>query len=226
MTFLDMLIRLKQETGVAGPDPTTVIGQTKTIGRLVNWLVQSWVEIQQDHPDFDFLRKPVSFNTEANKQSYTPAEAGLTDFASWRNDSFRLYLTSAGVGTEIFLTHWPTYSDFRDYYLYSTRRTVTNRPTDITIAPDRSLVFGFTPNDIYTVSGEYFRAPQVLAADADIPIMPDRFHMAIVYKAMIKYGTFEVANEQIVAGREGYNGLLNRLLIDQLPQIQMGASLI
>ena len=63
MTFLQLVQRTRQECGIAGDGPTTVVGQTKSMKRLVDWVSQSYVEIQEECPDFDFLRKSVSFNT-------------------------------------------------------------------------------------------------------------------------------------------------------------------
>jgi hypothetical protein len=293
MNYLDMVKRVKLECGVAGVDPTTVTGQIKEIGRICAWVAQAWVEIQEERPDYDFLRKPFSFltsfgtpNTEgdsltigsvykivtratldfeaigeryegaenqsgttykiiapatlgagdsttlAGKQAYTVGngtafDINLPDFGQWKNDSFRAYLKSAGIGTQIFLSQYYDYSMFRDFYLLGSRQLVTGRPIYVAIEPStRSLLLGFTPNDVYWVSGEYYRTPQVLTVDADTPIMPERYHMAIVYRAMIKYGLYYVANEQIEAGKAGADMIINRLKGDQTPQILMGASLI
>lgn len=289
MNFLQLVNRAKQECAIPGADLTTVVGQSRELTRLINWVVQSWIELQEEMGgQWDFLRKPARFNTEfgtvntagdsltigciyeittratldfetvgerytgeANtagatyfidqaatlgtgdetrligKQTYSPTtDIGLTDFGSWRNESFRCYLKSAGVGTEIFLAQYFDYSSFRDFYLLGTRKLVTGRPLYITVAPDRSLQLGFCPNDVYVINGEYYRTPQVLAADGDIPIMPDRYHMGIVYKTMEKYGLFEVANEQITAGREGYSKMLNRMSFEQMPMVMQSGSLI
>lgn len=286
MTYLELVKRLRQETGVAGDGPSTVIGQSREMKRLCDWIAQSWVEIQEDQNDWLFLRKSVRFNTEygtevlsgdltigcvyeittrvvldfdtvgqlytgtsntagahylitsaatlgvgdsvklVGKQTYTLADIGITDFAQWRNDSFRAYLKSAGIATQIILTQYVDYSAFRDFYLLGSRQLVTGRPLYITVAPDKSLVLGFTPNDVYVTSGEYFRTPQVLTLDSDVPLCPGRFHMAIVYKAMQKYGVYESAPEQVQAGKEGYSLMMSRLVIDQTPPITMGGSLI
>lgn len=293
MRFIDLVIRVKQECGVSGPDPITVTGQTKMLKRICDWVSQSWTEIQEERPDYDFLRKPFRFLTDygtfqnpgdtlvpgsvyeiltrstvdfdavaelytgtanlpdstykiltpiilgpgdttklVGKQAYTVGsgtgyDINLPDFGQWKNDSFRAYLKSAGIATQIFLSQYYDYSMFRDFYLLGSRQLVTARPIYITIEPDtRSLLLGFTPNDIYVTSGEYYRIPQTLVNDADIPIMPERYHMAIVYKAMMKYGLFNVANEQIEAGRQGYSMIINRLKGDQTPMILQGASMI
>jgi hypothetical protein len=175
------------------------------------------------------MRKSVTFNTVDGTQTYAVGSGlaiNLTDFASWRNNSFRQYLQSAGVATEIILSQYYNYSEFRDFYLLGSRKLVTGRPLYVTIAPDRSLLFGFTPNDVYVTSAEYYRTAQELTLDADEPLMPSRFHMAFVYKAMQKYGAFEVAQEQIAAGKEGYAMIINRLRQEYTPMVQATGSFL
>jgi len=50
--------------------------------------------------------------------------------------------------------------------------------------------------------------------------------MAIVYKAMQKYGLFEVANEQVAAGKEGYDKMLSRMLAEYTPMVMTVGSFI
>jgi hypothetical protein len=168
----------------------------------------------------------VDTTTLLGKQSYSIADIGLTDFASWKNDSFKQYLQSAGVATEIILQQYYDYTEFRNFYLLGSRRLVTGRPLYYTVAPDKSILFGFTPNDIYVTDAEYYRSPQTLSADTDIPIMPERYHMAIVYLAMQKYGLFEAAEEQIKAGQSGFNLLMNRMRQEYSPQVLATGSLV
>ena len=230
MTFLQLCNRAKQECGISGADLTTTVGQTKELKRLVDWVAQSYVEVQEERDDWDFMRKPVTFNTVDGQQTYhvgSGLDINIADFGKWRNDSFRAYLQSAGVGTEVILQQYYNYSEFRDFYLLGSRRLVTGRPLYITINPsDRALLLGFTPNDVYVTSAEYYCTPAEFTADADTPIFPSRFHMLVVYKAMQKYGLFESAQEQIESGRTQYNTMLNRMLSDQTPQIMHGGSFI
>lgn len=230
MTFLELVNRLKQETGVSGDDLTTLVGVVKEQKRLKDWINRAYQEIQLHRQDWDWLRKTATFNTVADQQVYhvgSGLDIDVSDFGYWRNGSFRSYLQSAGVGTEVILEQYLDFAQFRDYYLLGSRKLVTGRPLYYTINPaDKAILLGFTPDNVYVVEGEYFRAPHELSADADEPLMPPRYHMAIVYLAMVKYGMFEAAGEQIEAGRSGYSMLLHRMLADQTPIVQVGQSLI
>lgn len=230
MTFLQLVERLRQEVGVSGDDITTVVGLVKERRRLKTWVQQAYVEIQEERHDWSFMRKDVTFDTVAAQQAYAVGsglDIDIADFGTWNNDSFRVYLTSAGIGNEIMLCHYIDYSHFRDRYIYGTQRAVEGRPQYITIRPsDRALLLWPLPDAVYTVVGEYYRSPHELSADADEPIFPSPYHMAIVYKAMMKYGLFEVAQEQLEAGRAGYSQLSTRMLFDYTPIVQHGGSLI
>lgn len=229
MTYLQLLNRLKNECGVAGADLTSLSELSREMQRLANWVAQSYEEIQEECLSFDFRRKSFTFNTVAGTQTYavgTGLAINLTDFATWINDSFRIYLTADGVADEILLDQFPDYTSFRDYYMLGTLGTSTGRPSTIAITPNKSLAFGLKPDDVYTVTGEYYSTPQTLTASTDVPLIPARFHMAIVYKAMMKYGLYESAQEQVQAGQQQYAVMLNRLRADQTPMVQIAGSMI
>jgi len=227
MTFLELVNRTKQECGISGADLSTVLNQTGEARRLVNWVSQAWADIQNARQDWDFMKQSVIFDTVAGKQSYLPGvDINITNFKKWENDSFRMYLKSAGIGTEITLSQYYDHNQFRDFYLVGSRRLVTGRPIYVTIWPDKSLYFGFIPNDVYTATAQYWIKAQILALDNDTPNLPDDYHMLIVYKAMMKYGMFESAAEQIAAAKEEYAPMFSKLVADHTPYVSMGASLI
>lgn len=224
-TFLALATSLCTECGVT--PQTTVANATGEWARMVNWIKTAWTEIQIENPDFGWMRKSVSFNTVAQQGEYLAdgAEINLTDFGSWREQSFRLYLQTAGEGTEQLLG-FKEYNDFRDYYLLASRKTTYARPTEVTVTPSKSLMLGLKPDAVYVVSGEYYTAPVELAADADTPLMPERYHKAIVYKAMMHYGAYESAAEVYAQGKDQYNFMMNRIRSNQLPDVTRGRSMI
>lgn len=225
-TFLQLAQALRQESGISGAGPTTVVNQSGEMKRVCDWISRAWTDIQEDQPDWAWMRKTVTFNTTATKGLYAPvADLSLTDFGAWRKGSFRIYLTSAGVQNEFRLAQMG-YETFRDYYLLGSRRVTYARPVNCAVAPDMQLALGMAPDDVYTVTGEYYKTPVTLMADADVPDMPARFHMAIVYRALMFYGAFEAAPDAYMQGEKEYKRMLNRLRMDQGPMIQLGGSLI
>ena len=225
MNFLALAKRLRQECGATGTD-NTVVNATGEWSRLVNWIITAWEDIQNDQPNWLWMRKDFTFNTTPNKGEYSVVtDLGITDFAEWRKGSFRLYLSDAGIGNEL-LIPYRNYEAFRDYYLLASRRLLSSRPTEITVSPTQSLILGLMPDNVYVVSGQYQKNSVLLAADTDTPDLPSRFHMVIVYRAMMSYGGFDAANEVYARGEKEYKKMMNELELSQLPSITRGGSLM
>jgi len=55
--------------------------------------------------------------------------------------------------------------------------------------------------------------------------MPERFHMAIVWRALMLYGGYEAASESYQRGQNEFTVLRSMLEVDQLPMIRMGGPL-
>lgn len=126
--------------------------------------------------------------------------------------------TFVGFKSEIF-TSYLTYEWWRDAYEYGALRTVTTRPTQFTITPNMSIGLGPFPGVGYTVVGEYQSTPTSLSLTTDTPTMPSQFHMAIVYRAMMHYGSFESAADVYNRGESEYKLMMRRLQKHQMQEI-------
>jgi len=227
MNFLQLSQRLRQEAGLSGSGPTTVVGQTGMSGQVVDWINTAYIDILSQHTNWLFMQDDFSFDTVASQREYSITETGVTDLEKWKiddYDSFRIYLTSAGVVNEQMLFFLP-WSDYRQMYLFGATRTAEGLPGYFSIHPDKSLDFYLVPNAIYTITGEYFKVPAEMTLDASEPIIPSQFHMLIVWRALMFYAGFDAANEKYAAGKSEYNKLLMRLEMDQLPIMTFGAPL-
>jgi hypothetical protein len=227
MTLLELVNRLIAECGVAGGALATLVSPTDESARLTNWIIQSDLEIQELHHDWNFLRAEVEFDTVAGDWSYAPVTeiTAITKFSEWKTDDLRVYLKSAGYGSETHLGEAMAYDAFRSYWRFNMRRSTQSRPVAWSIAPDYSLVLGPVPNDVYTVVAEYFKEPTVMASDGDTTVIPARFQMSIVYRAMMKYGAYETASEVYNAGQDEYKRMLAAMELNQLPRMQLPGSL-
>ena len=79
---------------------------------------------------------------------------------------------------------------------------------------------------IYRVYGSYQKGPVAMTADADIPGLPTRFHMLIVYRAMMLYAAYEAAPEVQQEAVGNYKSMLSRLRRDQHPAFTIGGPLV
>lgn len=242
MNFLQIAQQAAIQCGVASGSAITtalptVTGATGSLGRIVGWVNDGWTDIQMDHDDWDWMRSSnllgagVSFQTIAGQASYPlgtgPGTVGVDveAFGKWDRETFRNFTTATGFINENYLDEIP-YDRWRDGYMYGAQRTVKTRPVAVAIGPDQSVCLGPPPNDQYTITADYFVAPQVMLTDTDVPLgLPSRFHMLIVYRVMIKAGQYESAPELTARGEQENAGMYAQLMALRAPRMSFGGAL-
>lgn len=242
MTYLQLCQRAAVEAGVASGTAIqtalpTVVGATGSLGRIVGWVSDALSDVLMDHDDWDFLRSSnllgagVSFQTVAGQASYPLGTgAGTVGVAAdrlgkWDRETLRCFTTSFGFGNEIPLDNID-YDEWREGYMLGAMRTVQTRPVAIAVGPDLSICLGPPPNGLYTITGDYYMAPTDMVLDTDVPVgLPTRFHMLIVYRALIKAGQYESAPELIQRGEQEAAGMYAQLQALRAPRIGFGAAL-
>lgn len=224
MNYLQLAQKLRLKCRAPGSGPSAVTGQTAEYTRLLSYINEAWMSMQRLHTDWNFLRASCSCTTLEGISSYTAASFGISaDFGYWAldydsGDTFRCYLTATGVADEQFLGV-TRYDHWRNRYLLGTNRTSYQRPAVVAAAPDRSLVVGPIPAAGYTIAGDYYKVPTELVAATDTPSLPVQFHWAIVYRAMMFYGTSEAAPEIYDEGRNEFNRLIREIQTAELRPI-------
>jgi len=245
MNNLALVNRLIYECGSALAPLSTL--QSPAAGettRMINWINDAWNEIQLEQYQWNWQRSWIQFPTVTNQQQYTPAYviangtvyesenslasgAALTGLTiqQWVRKSFRCFITDQGVLNEQIMNFMP-WDDFRNIYMYANQIQNYTRPVIATVAPDKSLWFGPIPDASdgsgYTITAEVWFGPQALSADADTPLMPAQYHMAIVYRAMLKYARYESAPEVAAGANDELQQMMNKIYTDQLPVMGSG----
>lgn len=212
---------VRQEAGVAGTGPTTTIAQTGEIGRIVSYVAQAYQEIQDRRADWGFLRNNFSFTTVIG-QAYYPTST-VANLAEWKRDSFRLYQASAGLSDErwIRFVNWET---FRDTRLRGSAQTLTGRPIEFSINPQKNVVTYPIPDKEYVIDGEYFAYAAVMTADTDVPIF-NRFHMVIVYNALMRYASYISDPATYARAQHDYRIQMGKLERTWQQEMTLGAAL-
>lgn len=223
-TFLQLAQRLRQEVSGSGTGPSTTVGQTGELKRLIDWIVEADEEVQQEHDEWKFMVGSFTLNTVAADNSYAASDCitPVTDLRNWRLETFKIYLLSAGTGGESKL-YWMDYQEW--YERYNTGTQSSTRPSRFTVGNDMSIKLGATPDAIYRISGEYQKSVTSLSANADVPVYPAEFHMLPVYSGMMKHGLYVGAPELYQKGELLYNKMMRRMERSQLPRIRMGRPL-
>lgn len=237
-TYLELCKKVAQECGIGdadGTSPETVVGQYGELKRVIDWVNQAWSDLQNRHPNWNWMRASFMLLTEPGVNTYSYEDAidvdtaePITRFARWMvdddDDYAKIYLQSSGIGTQTWLTFTP-WNAYKSIFRIGANNLSEGYPGYITIDPRDNLVFGGIPNGVYAIHGEYQRSPQILLSDDDVPEMPPRFHDLIMYLAMEKYALYESAPEVLARARSGRGSLLGRLEANQLPEIRMAGPL-
>ena len=149
----------------------------------------------------------------------------VDSFGKWDRETFRCSTTVIGFQDEMFLDDIP-YDTWRNGYMLGAMRNVQTRPVVVAVGPDQSLNLGPPPNGNYTITADYFVAPSVMAADTDIPVgLPTRFHLLIVYYAMMKYAGYESAPEVMQRGASESARMNAQLMAVRAPHMSFGSAL-
>lgn len=224
MNFLELCQELSREAATSGAI-ATVLNQSGESGRLVNWIAKAYRFVLNKHTDWTFLRTDVAFDTAAGNSTYTAAGAGVTEFGEWMfADGWRCYTKATGFGDEQPVKFMP-YDRFRNQCMFGTQRQVVGRPLVVTERPDQSLQFWPTPDAVYSVVGEQFRAPARLAANESVPIFPAKFHDVIVYRALMMYGEYEGDATVFASAQSNFNRLFTKMEELYLPDWEQPGTL-
>jgi len=241
-TFLEQCKDVCREAGLAGGELAidSVTGQTGQVGRIVAYVRQSWLEVQNLHQHsglyWRWMRSEFELTTVASQDIYAYGDAAVQDvqdtpaaitrFRNWMIRDYRnpprIYNQASGIGSQSYLTY-VDWDDFRLWYRMGQQNP--SFPVHITINPQNKIVLGPSPNDVYVINGDYMKAAQVLTANDDMPDLPESFQEVIMYKALSKYGVQKNASESIVAGEDGAATYLGALEGDQLSEIPIGSPL-
>ena len=227
MNFLEICQRTRQEAGKDKTLPTTVVSQTGDLGRLVDWSSDANKNICNASMTWRFLRTTFSFSTVSTIQEYSPSDLSITDFATWITEhrdetgAIRIY---SSVADESRLQYLP-WDEFQEVYVFGTNRSQSQRPSVVSVKPDNSLILWPIPDAVYNINGERYKAAPTLDEDADEPEFPERFHMIVVWKAVIDYAGWTAADEKYAHAMNRYTAMLRKLQIDQREKMLHGPPL-
>lgn len=227
MNYLQLAQRLSSEVGASGVGPTSVLNQTGMNLRLVNWINTAWLELQGLHNTWNWMRQKFQWETVAGTGDYLPTTLTnqltgdlLTDLRYWYKDTFRCQKKSLGIVDEQWLVEWEYYV-FRNTYRFNLQ--VNGRPVVFGENPQgKAIMLGQIPDDVYLITGEYQQKAWSLAANDDVPDIPEEYHLILVYKAMQYYGLYEAAGEVLQRGQLQYQALLTQLEHEQLQEVYLG----
>lgn len=224
MNFLQLVRDLARDSGTlaGGVSIPTVVGATGRADKMVNWIVKGWRNLQNDRDDWPWMRREFTGSLVIDQTRYTAAELGIASrFGQWIGDrphfrTFSLYDPDLGQGDEGPIRQID-YDVWRARYGRGLHDA--NRPTEWAVSPQGELCVGARPGKAYTISGEYRTSPQILAADTDVPELPEQYHGAIVWEAMKLLGIADESPQTASSAISEYVLAHQNLLRDYLPEV-------
>lgn len=217
MNYLELTRRLASEVGASGFIQTVQNPEGET-QRLANWIQEAWLELQ-------LVRDTWRWRLAEFEVTLPSGQAKL-DMSSYP-DFYRVIVTAL-YGKPHQSTTWAPldyigYSDWQS--VVRSRPTVVSTPTTFTELPDLSVELSPIPSSDFDVRGLYVRKAQVLQNDFDVPVLPEEFHMAIVYKAMMLYAGYEAAPEIFQSGLQGFNRIYRLMVNSDTGPVTLGGAL-
>ena len=210
MNYLQLVQELARKAGVSGR-PAAVTNQTGEMLRLVNWINQAWLDIQNERADWSFMWTSGQTDTVAGSQTAVL----LPDCRAIAPDT--VYLGA----TKLEVVGWSTFDQ-----LYR-RQTTQGQPRACSIRPDGLLALSPIPDAVYTINYDYFKKPSLMAEVTDVPgALPERFHNAIVWLAMKYYGEYEQDGDVVTIANAGYRKEALLMANELLPNIQLNWSFV
>ncbi|MCH7421304.1 hypothetical protein [Shewanella sp. MM_2022_3] len=206
MTYLELCVRVREESGVSGTGPASTINQVGVLAKIIGWVRDADLDIQRFKTDWKFLWRRAQSALVVGQQSYSATELSLSDLKDinrfWVND------------TPVRVVDWDEWVD-----RYEPQGTGQGMPQVVTIAPDLSFMFYPVPDSNYSTRTDYFKMPVALTADSDVSAIPAAYHDCIVQKALIYYGKFEEDQNLIQLASLEYEQKLSELCRDYLPKM-------
>lgn len=187
---------------------TGVVGAQEVI---VGAVKDGFLDLQDERMTWEFMRRTASFNTVADKKEYTLFDIfgnptpGPTDphdlFGRWQKKKPIISYRTYNAVTDKW--HKLVFVDYREFRHHLMNQDGTGIPRYVTANEQNdNLLFHPIPDAIYTIQADYFVEPQILSDNANVPILPSRYHMLLVYRGLDRVANFY-----------GNNGLYQRYAV-------------
>lgn len=219
MTYLQLCQKFRRTSGISGSGPTAVTGQTGIAELIVDWIADADQLIQEQWFNWGFMWGTKTFNTVANDKDYTLTDlslvTGSTALNNWDDTSFVVSPTSNSYQRLKSLS----YKEYRGNYKLGT--VPTGKPTHVVIQPDNSIILYPTPDAVYSVTADYFKKPNRLAANTDTSPIPVQYHDAIIYRAKLMYAEYEEIPNLYQSASIDYDKIMQSLQAHSLPDMHL-----
>ena len=209
MTFLELCQAVRQEVGVSGTGPTTVLNQEGQLKVIVDFVADADFQIQVLWDDWDFLWSQYSSTLSTGTKE--PVLQKPTDLGTWDMRSFYLDYTS----DDALHLEGLSYVDWRTDQRQGTQ--TNSSPAYVVVQPDMNVFVAPPPDQAYTITADYWKVPSRMAAHATVSPIPEQFPRTIVARAKTLWAAREEAPEILLSASAEYADMLDKLESSRLP---------
>ena len=257
MNFLELVKRLATETGTeletnitsVEIPPAAAYGETtEHRSRLVRWIREAWIEVQEDQDQWDFMVRRGSMPLVRGQVSYDislltkPDCTGCSPGDCDENVSAYEYIVPFVAPRDaryIWMVDGRTQPSNKNicYYIPHERffghndrfsdRT-SGIPTRYSFKRNDCIEFDVHPDvDDYHIEFAYKMTPQELVEDEDELrglVAKKKHHMVVVYKAMIYHALFDESDFQFKRATKLYRDRMNKLRRNELSEYALAGT--
>lgn len=214
MNFLALTQRLHSESMRSTAAPTSVVGASDRNDRLFNAIADAWRDLQSER-DWRWMRVTLDVALTVGQQSYTGTELLANRFGRWRAASCDYWPTLyiSGSPNSLWDLRFEQLDAFRRQWVY--RDMGNSTPVAWSVDEGNKFLVGPKPSVAYMLRKDYWMEPSELLADANEPDMPTRFHLILMWRALMGVAESDAKPELFSRAQTNYAILHDRLLADQ-----------
>lgn len=220
MNFLQLAQRLHRELARSGDGPTAFATDTMPNIELWDWINDAWVNLQGEPRAWRWMRRKLDQPLVIGQASYG-ATALAGDFGRWRkaddDDEYTVRVYEPTDPTQVHRLDFLPLDEFRKRF--EDVPPDDARPRFWSIGDDDSLLIAPAPDVAYNVRADYVIAPAALTTDTDVPSMPAKHHMLLVWKALADAGQFDAAPDVVQRAFLNHRAMRFALENDQMDEI-------
>ena len=217
-TYKDLVLLTRLLCGMQGTGPSSVLNVQGVEEVLVRMVRDAYVDVQNQREEWNFLLDDGTFSTQIGVDTYNLTAIFGTPtppLKKYKVDSFRITETN---GSQIYLKNLDR-DVLEARYLNDVQQKL---PTQYAINPENNaLIFKPIPNGLYTVNFRYWRSPEILSADTQVPLLPLSFHNLIAYAAAAKMAVYLGSPELYQEYSQKANGMLGQLMRMEIPKMRL-----
>jgi hypothetical protein len=204
MTYLQLCQRTWREIGMQGDGMPAVDNQSGIILDVVTWVQQAWLDIQNAER-WNFLRNDLALTLLSGQ-----GEVAVSASVMLEIDQSHGWVNGSAIS-------WANYGDFLSAYPLP----ALGSPSVATLSGDgRTVRFNALATSDLPVRLLGWKPPQLLSSNLHVPTIPDSYHMAIVWRAVILYAGREEAGILEQKAQRQYDDLIRRMMRTELDAIE------